>query len=67
VLDEEAVLDEVVLDEEIVLDERIVVEVVEAGTTTVVKVLDTEVLVAVRLDEEADGPPTSSAAYVEFM
>jgi hypothetical protein len=45
-----------------VLDERIVVEVVEAGTATVVKVLDTEVLMAVRLDEEADESPTSLAA-----
>ena len=48
--------------EEVVLDERIVVEVVESGTTTVVKVLDAEVLVAVRLDEEADESLTSLAA-----
>lgn len=45
-----------------VLDEIIVVGVVEASTTTVVKVLDTEVLVAVRLDEETDKSPTSLAA-----
>jgi hypothetical protein len=38
-----------------------------AGTKTVVKVLDAEVLVAVGLDEEADEPPTSLAAYIELI
>lgn len=41
------------------LDAGSVVEVDEAGTVTVVKVLDAEVLEAAVLDEETDGTPAS--------
>jgi hypothetical protein len=40
---------------------------IDSPLLSTTKVLDAKVLLAVGLDEEADEPPTSLAAYVELI